>query len=97
MPEIEDHSQRHQLGTPADIRAAQPVEQPAPAQETLDPHKVDESEWRERRHGIAGLWDAIAYRVQLILLSVYGAGEQTREADPIERLKRKYGRAQREH
>lgn len=97
MPEIEDHSHIHQLGTPADIRAAQPVEEPSPARDALDPHTIGDSEWRERRHGLAGVWDSIAYRVQLALLSIYGPGEQTRAADPIERLKRKYGRAPREH
>jgi hypothetical protein len=85
------------LGTPENLRAQYPPTDPAPIQSALDPHKIDASESHERRRGLAGAWDSIAYHAQLVLLSIYGAGQTTREADPIERLKRKYGRAPRKH
>jgi hypothetical protein len=37
----------------------------------------------------------VAYHVQLAALSVYGSADQSRASDPIERLKRRYGRAPR--
>ncbi|MFA7323424.1 MAG: hypothetical protein WC005_03610 [Candidatus Nanopelagicales bacterium] len=95
-----------QLGTPPEIRNSRP-QIPASdaafvarvvgtaghvsAMEPWDAHPVG------RRHGLRGFLDSIMYRWQLLLLSVYGPAEQTRQADPIEQLKRKYGRLPREY
>lgn len=79
-----------QLGTPEDLRAPQPeVSSPQPVQEPAAPEP--------RRRGFRGFLDTIAYGTKYALLSVFGAGEQPRESDPIERLKRKYGRPPRKY
>ncbi|MDO9486670.1 MAG: hypothetical protein Q7K25_11495 [Actinomycetota bacterium] len=52
---------------------------------------------RERRHGFMGLVDSIAYYWQWTLLSVFGAAQLSREVDPIEQLKRRYGREPRKY
>ena len=79
-----------QLGTPEHLRAPQPEEvAPTAPAEPLAPEP--------RRHGFRGFLDTIAYGVKYALLSVFGAGEQPRESDPIERLRRKYGRPPRKY
>lgn len=86
----EDESGLEGLGTPPDLRAPQP-EAPAP------PTPVPLPEPAPRRRGFLGLMDSIAYGLQLFALSVWGTAEQPRESDPIERLKRKYGRSPRKY
>lgn len=90
-----------QLGTPPEVRNARPQIPPSeivdaaraahtvgqvPAMEPWDAIRVG------RRRGFRGFLDSIEYRWLLLLLSLYGPARQTREADPIEQLKRKYGR-----
>ena len=62
----------------------------------VDPHGASEpvtsEEYIGRRGGLRGAWDTLAYWVQFAGLWVYGAADQPRASDPIERLKRKYGR-----
>jgi len=86
------------LGTPeAARRPAVPHgrRQPAP-REVADPHgatdPISSDEYVGRRGGLAGGWDSLAYWVQFAALSIYGPAAQSESADPIERLKRKYGR-----
>ncbi|MDO8308677.1 MAG: hypothetical protein Q7V58_10030 [Actinomycetota bacterium] len=50
-----------------------------------------------RRRGLRGLWSSLAYWVQLAGLSLYGPASQPRASDPIERLKKKYGRPARKY
>ncbi len=95
-----------QLGTPKDERDARPALYPehealdAQAEkhpEILADPGPDDTVRQPRRHGLAGAWDTVAYGVQWLLLSVWGAGQQSRKADPIEKLRRRYGRPEREH
>lgn len=86
------------LGTPADIRAPRepsPVTEPTSPQ-IADPHgatdAISSDEYVGRRGGVRGLWDSLAYGVQLAALSIYGPAPQAADADPVVRLKRKYGR-----
>ncbi len=94
------------LGTPEAEREARPAlypehealdKQAATHPEILATHGPDDSVPVAPRTGIAGLWNAIAFWAQYAVLFVWGAGSQSRAADPIERLKRRYGRAPREH
>lgn len=90
-----------ELGTPESIRAhREPHAERAPADPAVvDPHgatdAISAEEYVGRRGGIRGLWDSLAYGVQLAALSVYGPAPQSASADPVERLKRKYGRTSR--
>ena len=86
-----------ELGTPPDLRAAQPDRPPAPRKQALDPHKIDSQPKHARKHGLGAAWETLAYWTQYALLSVYGAGQQSRQDDPIERLRRKYGRPPRKN
>lgn len=67
----------------------------------VDPHgttdPVTPDEFVGRRSGLRGVWDSLAYWVQVAGLSVYGPASQPRASDPIERLKRKYGRPARKY
>jgi len=81
------------LGTPADLRAPQPPIDEPPLQDA--PAELTEplGDWHaNKRHGIAGLWDSIAYGAQFVLLSIYATGDQPEQSDPVEKLRRKYGR-----
>lgn len=67
----------------------------------VDPHgasdPVTPDEFVGRRRGLRGLWSSLAYWVQLAGLSLYGPASQPRASDPIERLKKKYGRPARKY
>jgi hypothetical protein len=85
------------LGTPADIRAPRDPQPTEPVDPSIaDPHgatdPISRDEYVGRRGGLVGVWDSIAYWVQYALLSTYGTADQSEEADPVQRLKRKYGR-----
>lgn len=62
----------------------------------VDPHGASDpitpDEYVGRRHGLARLWNIVAYRFQLACLLVYGPANQAPGSDPVTRLKRKYGR-----
>lgn len=100
---MDDDKSLDELGTPADIRAtAQPQPAAAPQYSRVtDPHGASDAisgeEYVGRREGLQGLWDSLAYRVQLIGLSVYGPAPQSADTDPVQRLKRKYGRVARSY
>lgn len=100
---MDDDRSLDELGTPADIRAtAQPQPAAAPQDSRVtDPHGASDAisgeEYVGRREGLQGLWDSLAYRVQLIGLSVYGPAPQSADTDPVQRLKRKYGRVARSY
>ncbi len=90
----EPHPLAH-LGTPAEMRSANPI---PPETQGLRAQEIPKAPYeppRPRRHGFAGFIDSIAYRVQWAMLSVFGAAELSREKDPIEQLKRRYGRQER--
>jgi len=102
----DDTSGIEQLGTPKEVRDARPALYPEhealDAQAQVHPEVradagPDDSVRQPRRRGLAGAWDSLAYGVQWLLLSVFGTGEQSRRADPIEKLRRRYGRPEREH
>jgi len=83
------------LGTPPEVAQASPV---PPETDALraDPTPMTPAEpRRERRRGISGLWDTIAYSVQWLIYTVFGAAQLDRDVDPIEQLKRRYGREER--
>jgi hypothetical protein len=94
-----DEGDLARLGTPPEQRrpaTSGPRPGPVP-REVADPHgatdPITRDEYVGRRHGLAGLWGSIAYWVQYVGLSIYGPAAQSEAADPIERLKRKYGRS----
>lgn len=85
------------LGTPAEMRTVNPI---TPESEALRAQPTPNAPYepaRERRHGFMGLVDSIAYYWQWTLLSVFGAAQLSREVDPIEQLKRRYGREPRKY
>jgi len=85
------------LGTPAEMQSVNPI---PPEEEALRAQETPTAPYeppRPRRRGFVGLLDSIAYRAQLAVLSVFGAAELSREVDPIEQLKRRYGRVEREY
>jgi hypothetical protein len=95
-----------ELGTPREVRESRPALYPEHAAldkqarahpEVRADYGPDDSKPPARRGGLIGLWNSIAYGVQYAMLFVWGAGEQSRRADPIEKLKRRYGREQRDH
>lgn len=93
-----DDGRLDELGTPADMRATgMPATDPGHVdREVSDPHgatvPISKEEYVGRRGGLRGVADSLAYWFQLATLSIYGPAAQPRNADPIERLKRKYGR-----
>ena len=93
------------LGTPKAERDARPALYPEDAAldenaerhpEVLADYGPDDTKPPAARSGAIGVWNAIAYYVQYGLLFVFGAGSQSRTADPIEKLKRRYGREDRD-
>ncbi|MDP2013945.1 MAG: hypothetical protein Q8L05_06940 [Actinomycetota bacterium] len=85
------------LGTPAEMRSVNPVTAEDEALRAEDIPKAPIEPKRERRHGIAGLRDSVAYVFQWTTLSVWGTAELTRDKDPIEQLKRRFGRKPRKY
>lgn len=94
------------LGTPPQVRDGRPALYPEHAALDLQARRhpeiradfgPEDGKPPATRHGLVGLWNTIAYGVQYAILFVWGAGEQSRTADPIEKLKRRYGRPQRDH
>jgi hypothetical protein len=89
------------LGTPPEKRTSQVAGPRTPKADASvrDPHgatdPVTADEYVGRRRGLGGLLDSIAYGFQLAVLSIYGPADQSGSADPVERLKRKYGRSSR--
>lgn len=83
------------MGTPAEMRTVNPIPPETQALRAQSMPKAPFEPVRARRHGLMGLMDSIAYRFQLVILSAFGAAELSREKDPIEQLKRRYGRAER--
>ncbi|MDO8731409.1 MAG: hypothetical protein Q7L55_02395 [Actinomycetota bacterium] len=92
---LEEHNPLADLGTPAEMRS---VNQIPPEDEALRAQGTPTAPYefaRQRRHGFKGLRDSVAYYPQWAMLSVFGTAELSREVDPIEQLKRRYGRAER--
>lgn len=85
------------LGTPVEMRAVNPIPPESDALRAQETPTAPYEPPRPRRHGFMGLLDSIAYRAQLVVLTVFGAAELSREVDPIEQLKRRYGRDEREY
>lgn len=91
-----------EFGTPTEEREARPALYPehAALDETARQHPElvpvygpDDSQGPAPRTGLIGVWNTIAYYVQYAMLFVWGSASQTRATDPIERLKRRYGRS----
>lgn len=85
-----------ELGTPEAEREARPALYPDDAE--LDDHvhsPVHDARRQSapRRHGP---WASVAYWAQWVGLQVYGPASQTSAQDPIEELKRRYGRHERQ-
>lgn len=100
-----DESDLDELGTPQEEREERPALYPEHAAlddqarehpEILADFGPDDSAPVAPRTGLMGAWNTVAYYVQYGLLFVWGAGSQSRAADPIEKLKRRYGRAPRD-
>jgi hypothetical protein len=81
------------MGSPED----EPADRDVPVDhDVVDPHgatdPITPSEYVGRRHGVQGVWDSVAYWTQFVLLSAYGPASQSEFSDPVQRLRRKYGR-----
>lgn len=96
----QDPSEQHplaHLGTPEEMRSVNPVPPEADALRAQEMPKAPVDPPRPRRHGLAGLYDSIAYSFQYAVYSIFGAAELSRERDPIEQLRRRYGREPRKY
>ncbi len=96
-PSSDDQNPLANLGTPAEMRSVNPI---PPETEALRAQEIPSAPIeprRQRRHGLAGLMDSIAYYVQWTLLSIFATAELSREKDPIEQLRRRYGREPRKY
>jgi len=83
------------LGTPPQAAQVSPVPAETDALRAQPTPTTPIEPARERRRGLLGLWDTLAYSVQWLIYTVFGAAELDRDVDPIEQLKRRYGREQR--
>lgn len=94
----QDDGDPDELRTPTGTRSTpDPARDPEPVStDVSDPHgamdPISRDEYVGRRGGVRGLWGSLAYWFQLAALSIWGPAPQRKGADPIERLKRKYGR-----
>ena len=85
------------LGTPVEMRTANPIPPESSSLREQGTPKMPYQPMRPRRHGFKGFLDSIAYAFQWTILSLFGAAELSREKDPIEQLKRRYGREPRKY
>lgn len=94
-----------ELGTPKEVRDARPALYPEHAAldeqgrrhpEVRADYGPDDTVAPAPRSGATGVWNTIAYYFQYAVLFVWGAGSQSRTADPIQRLKRRYGREEKD-
>ena len=85
------------LGTPAEMRTANPIPEEDSRLRAQGTPETPYQRMRPRRHGFQGVLDSIAYSFQWTVLSLFGAAELSREKDPIEQLKRRYGREPRKY
>lgn len=90
-----------ELGTPKDVRDARPALYPEHAvldeearkhPEIRAEYGPDDTAGPAPKTGATGVWNTIAYHFQYAVLFVWGAASQSNSADPIQKLKRRYGR-----